>query len=149
MPSPFDHRLGYLLRRAQFAYRTALDRALAGAGLTSAQYVALAVLDVEPGLSNAALARRCQVTPQTMHTVVRGLEAAGWAARTPHATHGRIQETRLTDAGRVALRAAHVASKPVERRLAAALPDELRPVVAAALRTCAAGMEERSEGVEG
>lgn len=140
-PSPFDARLGYVLRRAQFAYRLALDRALAAVGLTTAQYVALATLDVSPGLSSAALARQCQVSAQAMHTVVRGLEAAGLVARTASATHGRIRETRLTDAGRTALRAAHAATKPVERRLAASLPDEVRALAAAALKTCAEAME--------
>lgn len=135
--SPFDGRLGYQLRRAQFAYRSALDRALAPTGLSSASYLALATLDVEPGLSSAALARRCGVTAQAMNTVLRGLETSALVERTPHATHGRIRETRLTDAGRVALRAAHAASKPVEQQLAAALPDELRAVVTASLKTCA------------
>jgi len=139
--SSFDARLGYQLRRAQFAYRSALDRALAPVGLSSASYLALATLDMGPGLSSAALSRRCGVTAQAMNTVLRSLETEGLVERTPHATHGRIREARLTEAGRTALRAAHAASKPVEQRLVGALPEELRAVVTASLKTCADALD--------
>jgi DNA-binding MarR family transcriptional regulator len=49
-------------------------RALAGLGehgATLAQYAVVTALDEEPGPSNAGLARRASVTPQTMNQVPR------------------------------------------------------------------------------
>ena len=43
-------------------------------GATLAQHAVLTALDEEPGLSNAGLARRAFVTPQTMNQVPQELE---------------------------------------------------------------------------
>jgi len=69
-PDPF----GYVLKRTQLALRGAMDGALATLDLTTPQYAALSELAKEQGLSNAELARRCFVTPQTMHRILGGLE---------------------------------------------------------------------------
>ena len=58
---------GYLLKRAQAALHAAMAAALHEHGATLAQYAVLTALDEEPGLSNAELARRAFVTPQTMN----------------------------------------------------------------------------------
>ena len=65
---------GYILKRTQLALRGAMDDALVTVNLTTPQYAALSELSEEQGLSNAELARRCFVTPQTMHQILRGLE---------------------------------------------------------------------------
>jgi DNA-binding MarR family transcriptional regulator len=98
--------IGFALKQAQQALRTRLDSDLRAIGLTTPQYAVLAFLDVEAGASNAALARRAFVTPQTMQAILVALERAGFIARTPHPDHGRIQTTELTTAGRGALEAA-------------------------------------------
>ena len=67
---------GYLLKRAQAALNAAMAGALRGHGATLSQYAVLTALDEEPGLSNAGLARRSFVTPQTMNQVLRELEKA-------------------------------------------------------------------------
>lgn len=122
MDESFPHAsLGLLVKRTQQALRVALDGALSDAGLTTAQYATLAAVEVEPGLSNAALARRVFVTPQTTHGVVRGLETAGWVAMTPG--EGRAVEIVLTEPGRSVLAQGHRAALEVERRMT----DGLRP----------------------
>jgi DNA-binding MarR family transcriptional regulator len=66
------------------------------------------------------------VTPQTMTTILRNLEAAGLIERTPHPRHKHVIETRPTPAGRKALDQADERAASVERRLAAAFTqDEL------------------------
>src|SRR3984957_5225726 len=85
--------IGFALKQAQQALRIRLDSELREIGLTTPQYAVLAFLDVEPGASNAALARRAFVTPQTMQAIVVALERGGFIARTPHSEHGRIQTT--------------------------------------------------------
>lgn len=98
--------IGFALKQAQQALRTRLDSGLRDIGLTTPQYAVLAFLEVETGASNAALARRAFVTPQTMQAILVALERSGFIARTPHPELGRIQTTELTALGRRALAAA-------------------------------------------
>lgn len=116
MDDPFA-TIGFALKIAQQALRTHLDSALQQIGLTTAQYAVLTFLEIEPGASNAALARRAFVTPQTMQGIVVALERAGFIARTPHPQHGRVQTTELTDSGREVLVGASGIVAEVEARL--------------------------------
>jgi len=126
----------YLIKRAQAALHAALAPALREHGVTIAQYAVLAVLDEEPGLSNADLARRAFLTPQTMNQTLRGLEERHWVTRRPHPGHGRILQADLTRDGRAALRACHQAADAVEGQMIAGLsPDDLGQLQAA-LRAC-------------
>ena len=131
--------LGLLIKRAQQSLRVALDAALADAGLTTAQYATIAAVAEEPGLSNADLARRVFVTPQTMHGVVRGLDGAGWVERTRG--DGRTVEIRLTDVGRSALAQGHLAAADVERRMTAGLGSAEVEATRAALLECCRALE--------
>src|ERR1700733_10770882 len=98
--------IGFALKLAQQALRTRLDSGLREIGLTTPQYAVLTFLKVEAGASNAKLARRAFVTPQTMQAILVALERSGFIARTPHPEHGRVQMTELTARGRGALEAA-------------------------------------------
>jgi DNA-binding MarR family transcriptional regulator len=99
--------LGYALKRAQQALRGHLDTGLRRIGLTTPQYSVLAGLEFSAGLSNAELARRAFVTPQTMQAIIVTLERACLIERMAHPVNGRILTTELTPAGRSALHAAH------------------------------------------
>jgi DNA-binding MarR family transcriptional regulator len=112
---------GYLLKRAQAALNAAMAGALRGHGATLSQYAVLTALDEEPGLSNAGLARRSFVTPQTMNQVLRELEQKRWVARRPDPAHARILQANLTPAGRTALRACHRAVNAIEEQMLAPL----------------------------
>lgn len=109
--------IGFALKLAQQALRTRLDTGLREIGLTTPQYAVLTFLEVEPGASNAALARRAFVTPQTMQAILVTLERAGFISRTAHPVHGRVQTTELTTRGRDALEAASGIVADAESRL--------------------------------
>jgi DNA-binding MarR family transcriptional regulator len=109
--------LGYLIKEVQHMLRTRMDSALRDIGLTTPQYSILSELDEFPGLSNADLARRSFVTPQTMNLIVRILEEHGLIAREPNETHGRKQDIRLTEQGRKLLQRAHRAVGGIETGL--------------------------------
>lgn len=109
--------IGFALKQAQQALRVHLDAELREIDLTTPQYAVLAFLDAESGASNAALARRAFVTPQTMQAILVGLERVGFIARTPHVEHGRVQTTELTARGREALETASVIVADAETRL--------------------------------
>jgi DNA-binding MarR family transcriptional regulator len=127
--------IGFALKQAQQALRTRLDSELREIGLTTPQYTVLAFLEVEAGASNAALARRAFVTPQTMQAILMALERAGLIARTPHPEHGRVQMTELTSRGRGALEAASGIVAGAEERLRnASAPFDPQAVAAMLLR---------------
>ncbi len=92
-------RIGYELKRAQHALRLRMDEVLRETGVTAPQYAALSVLSEEPGVSNAQLARRSFVTPQTMNNILVRLEAAGFVERKAHPEHGRVLQAYLTENG--------------------------------------------------
>jgi DNA-binding MarR family transcriptional regulator len=109
--------IGFALKQAQQALRTRMDSGLREIGLTTPQYAVLAFLEAEAGASNAELARRAFVTPQTMQAILVGLERAGVIVRTPHPEHGRVQTTELTALGRETLEAASGIVADAEARL--------------------------------
>jgi len=127
--------LGYALKRAQQALRGHLDTELRNIGLTTPQYSVLAGLEFSEGLSNAELARRAFVTPQTMQAIIVTLERDGLIKRAAHPAHGRVLTTELTQDGRSALRAAHqiVANAEVLARNAVA-PSDPKIIYSALLR---------------
>lgn len=139
---PVEDQVGYLVKRLQQQIRGALEPRLARHGVTMATYAALAVLAHDPGLSNAALARRCFVTPQTMNQVVRGLEAEGLIERRAHPDHGRILETRLTPRGQELLDACHADVDLVHTRMLADLDDHEQAQLTALLKRCIHALED-------
>ena len=116
---PLDEAVGYTLKRAATALRTAMDAALQPLDLSVSQYSCLEVLSQRPGLSNAELARAVFVTRQSMNLVLRGLEDRGLVTRPTTAPHGRALPTSLTPAGTEQLRAASAAVRAVEKRMLA------------------------------
>lgn len=94
-----NDRIGYELKRAQHALRLRMDEALRETGVTTPQYAALSVLAEEPGISNAQLARRSFVTPQTMNNILVRLEATRLVERKNHPEHGRVLQAYVTEEG--------------------------------------------------
>ena len=78
--------------------RRRLTAAVEPAGLTLPAYVALSVLRAQDGLSNAQLARRSLVTPQSMSEALTQLVDRGYVQRRADPDHGRIIRTELTPA---------------------------------------------------
>jgi DNA-binding MarR family transcriptional regulator len=138
---PVGRRAGYLIKRAQQALRNAMDRALREHGLTTPQYAILSFLAEEPDLSSAELARRAFVTPQTMNEILTKLAADGLVARSAHPRHGRILQTRLTDAGARALEACHACVDAIEAQMVSALDGREQHQLVRALERCIEALE--------
>lgn len=101
-----------------------MDEALRTLDLTTPQYAVLAQLELNPGASNAALARPAFITAQTMHGIVSNLEKRGLIQRKSDASHGRILCTELTDQGHKIVVQAHDMIRAVESRMLSALSGE-------------------------
>src|SRR4051795_13385598 len=76
-----DANLGYLFRLAFQRFRAMLEEALDEFQLSTQEYGILSVFESRRELSTSDLARISQVTRQTMHTAVLGLERAGLVER--------------------------------------------------------------------
>lgn len=113
--------VGYALKVAATALRSAMDAVLRPLELTVPQYSCLEVLAQRPGASNAELARMTFVTRQAMNGVLRGLQERGLVSRPDTAAHGRALPTELTPTGRQYLREASTAVRAVEQRMLSAL----------------------------
>ncbi len=141
MPPSIPANVATALKKAQHILRLKLDESLRKLALTAPQYTALAALSEEPGLSGAALARRCFVTPQTMTGIITKLAGSGLIAREPDPEHGRILKTTLTARGADLLRQAYRAVEIVEAKMLAELDVAERDALADLLGQCANALE--------
>ncbi len=116
--------LGYLIKKVQHAIRLNMDDLLREIDLTTPQYAALSALEEIPGISGAALARMCFVTPQTMNEIIVNLLSLGYIERKPHPEHGRILQAYLTHSGKDVLDRANRSTGVIDRQLAASLTAE-------------------------
>ena len=129
-------RISYVVGRLDRALRREIGALVAPHGLTVPQYTALSILRDRAGLSNAQLARRSYVTPQSMNEVIAALERDGLVVRSPAANHGRVLETTVTDAGRAVLARCDAAVTEMEDRMLADLDADARARLLAALKEC-------------
>ena len=136
-PAAVAKRLGYALKRAQFALRMSMDEALRPLSLTPSQYAVLCALEAEPGLSNARLARAAFVTAQAMQGVLANMKRGDLIERSPDPAHGRVLRSELTPQGRSVLAAAHRAVRVVEDTMMRSFGPENADRLAAALYRCA------------
>ena len=118
LPGP-EANLGYLFRLAHQRFRAMLEEELEEFGLSAQEYGILSVFETRAELSASELARVTQVTRQTMHTAICGLESAGLLER--RAINQRVVRLRPTKQGHDALRAATKRIRVVERAAFAGL----------------------------
>jgi DNA-binding MarR family transcriptional regulator len=129
-------RVSYVIARLDRALRRQIADMVAPHGLTATQYTALSVLRAGKGLSNAQLARRSYVTPQSMIEMLGTLEAKGLIQRSPSPDHGRILRTELTAKGRRLLARCDDALDRIESEMTSELSPEERSSFEHMLRSC-------------
>ena len=118
--------LTYVIGRVGQGVRRELGAALEPLGLSVPDVTTLSVLRGRSGLSNAQLARRALITPQSMLEVLASLERRRLVRRRADPANARIMRAELTAAGRRTLVLADA--------VIARLEDELLGGVAAAQR---------------
>ena len=107
--------LTYVVGRLDRIIRTRLGEILGPLELTVAQFTMLSVLARRPGLSNAQLARRALILPQSTLQVLSALESRKLVVRTP--ARGRVLTAQLTPAGRALLVVAETATRALEAEM--------------------------------
>lgn len=112
-----DTSLGYLLKEASSALRSAMEAVLRPLGMTVTHYACLELLAQRPGLSNSELARGAFVTRQSMNVLLQALERDGDVTRPPEAAVGKVLPARLTPRGRRRLAQASAAVRSIEKKM--------------------------------
>jgi len=124
-------RLAYVIGSLDRILRRRMTEALAPLGLTLSQFTAMSVLDARGQASNAQLAERSLITPQSANEVMNAMTTRGWITREPDPTHGRIVLLQLTDEGREVLRQCEQAVCTIEAQMLTGI----EPDVAASLQS--------------
>ena len=123
----------YLVGRIDRVVRRAMGSVLTAQGLSVNQYATMSVLDRRSGLSNAQLARRALVSPQSMNEVLLTLEQRGLVGRRAHPDHGRILQARLTAKGRALLARCDAEVDRVEAQMVSDLSEDEQAALRGAL----------------
>jgi DNA-binding MarR family transcriptional regulator len=130
----------YLVGRLDRVVRRAINDVVKSYGLSVNEYTTLSVLARRQGLSNAQLARRSLVSPQSANEVLLALEDRGLVRRRAHPEHGRILQTALTAKGRRVLASCDAAAEKVERQMLSDLTPNQRDSLRRALLRCVRGL---------
>jgi DNA-binding MarR family transcriptional regulator len=118
--------LVYVIGRLNHGIRKEMRRDLAEWKLSVPEFTALSILKRRSGLSNAQLARRTMVTPQSMIEILAGLESRGLVERTVDPNHGRILRSELTADGERVASAALLKINEIQDQLLDGVPDAQR-----------------------
>lgn len=113
--------VGYRLRRAQLAVFADFVHALSRLELRPGTFSVLAVIDGNPGLSQAAICDALGIQRANFVAIAGELEARGLVARKPSAVDRRQNALHLTPQGRRLLRRAWGAVREHESRIVAGL----------------------------
>ena len=121
-----EHLPGHQIRRLQQVAVALFAETLQAWDITPAQYAALATLERQAPLSQAALGALIACDRATVGGVVQRLDAKGWLQRTRDPADRRQRLLGLTPAGRAVLRDLHPLIDEVQQRLLAPLSESER-----------------------
>ncbi|WP_330276165.1 MarR family transcriptional regulator [Lentzea sp. NBC_00516] len=142
------NRLLWALRRAELGARALKEQRLRPLGLATAHYSLLMSVHGEPGLTGAELARRLDVTPQAVASLVTRLVDKGQLERQSHPRHRHVQELHLTDAGRQVLMSADVVVDSIEKQITERLGPDDAARLTALLEAAIDAVRETKPGTE-
>jgi len=139
-------RAAQMMKRIIVHFRSQLDERLRPHGVTTAQLQIMKAVSQEPGLSGAKLARICHITPQSVQTLLKGLEEGGWIVRSKDRGNDRVLNTELTGAGKALLVKAEREVRVIERRLWRGVSESSIATFNDVLAQCLANIERRPDG---
>lgn len=139
--TPNETSVMYMVGRINQGIRREMTERLRPWEVSVQQYTAMSVLNARPGLSNAQLARRALVTPQSMIEIVAKLERRGFVRRAADGSHATILRAQITPRGRELLDAVDPTICEIQNDLLAPMSSTQREIF---LKTMLATMERLS-----
>jgi DNA-binding MarR family transcriptional regulator len=128
------------LRTAYMLMHRQTQSLLSGYGFTPVQYVLLALLKIEDGITQQELTRRASSDPNTIRATLLLLERDGMVVRRSHKTDRRARTIVLTDKGRRTYTKLSAALKPLQDALLSAFNAEEAETFVASLNHVAEAM---------
>lgn len=92
-------KLSYMFARVDRIISKTLSEEMKSLDITLPQYTALSVLASKGALSNAKLAERSLIKPQSANKILQDLLENNWILKESDPTHGRRILVKLTDSG--------------------------------------------------
>ena len=96
------HQICLTLRTTYLSMHRRADAVLLPLGVTANQFVVLAALAEEDGVSQKTLVQRIASDPNTIRPILSALEEKGLVSREASHSDGRVWEVKLTRKGRTA-----------------------------------------------
>ncbi|MGJ9422239.1 MarR family winged helix-turn-helix transcriptional regulator, partial [Aeromicrobium sp. CF3.5] len=134
----------YAVKQVELAVRSHLDAVLRPAGITTAQYTALTVLQRGHDVTAAQLARNSFVTTQSMADLVGALERQGLISRERDSADRRRVTLSLTPQGQRLLDEHATPVAALEATMVAHLTPAQASDLGTALNSCRAALAEAS-----
>ncbi|QOW43532.1 MarR family transcriptional regulator [Acinetobacter indicus] len=91
--------LSYMIARVDRIISKLLNERLKPLDITLTQFTALSVLAAKGNLSNAKLAERSFIKPQSTNKILQDLLSSGWISKESDPSHGRRILVNVTQAG--------------------------------------------------
>ena len=130
-----QHRLGYLLRRAQVWIFRDIIALMAGFDIRPAQFSVLTVIGANPGIAQRSLGQALSIEPGRLVLMLDGLERRGLAKREPAPNDRRSRLLFLTAEGQAQLRQLTALADEHETRLLTKLAAEEKAHLLEVLQT--------------
>ena len=138
------HEMAMGLRAAYWSMHRQTNAHLAPLGATAEQFVVLALLAAEDGITQQELGRRATSDPNTIRAILVLLEKRGLVSRRRHPTDGRARCVTLTRKGKQAYEKWQAHIEPVQDRLLSVVPNDEADDLVGYLHDISEAMAERN-----
>jgi len=138
------HEMAMGLRAAYWSMHRQTNAHLAPLGATAEQFVVLALLAAEDGITQQELGRRATSDPNTIRAILVLLEKRGLVSRRRHPTDGRARCVTLTRKGKQAYEKWQAHIEPVQDRLLSLVPNDEADDLVGYLHDISEAMAERN-----
>lgn len=138
----------YLLHQAYLSYRDLLEESSRQFDQTPGAAMVLSLIERNPGVSAAQLAKWLQVAPQSINVHIASLIAQELVEREVDMTNRRALKLSISEKGRKTLKQSRAAFAEVEAAVSALMSDETRNLfrpILVELIECIRAHSERSE----
>ena len=109
--------LSYMIARVDRIISKLLNEALKPLEITLPQFTALSVLATKGNLSNAKLAQRSFIKPQSTNKILQDLSSNGWISKVSDPSHGRRILVNVTQNGLVKLKECQDVVQNIEKMM--------------------------------
>ena len=112
------------IRDLLLGYRARMEEELRERGVTLPQLRMLKVIEQQENVSAARIARLCQITPQTLQSMLARATREGWIVRGTSQRNGRIVTASLTRSGKEIVRQGMQLAARIEEEIWLGIPLE-------------------------